>query len=237
MTLDEARDIVASVPHWYHAFEIYPGLRTPGVYDPSFVWDLMALGADLKGSRILDIGPSDGYFSREAHRRGAEVVSVDYRTRHHSGFAAMEKLYGHTLDHRQINIFDLPGAGLGGFDYIFFLGVLYHLPDMMRSFFILRSLARGPVFVETHSENDFCPDIPAARYYVRATLADDPTNFWVPNRLCIHDMLYDAGFDPVREHMINKHRLFVEARVNNDPLRRRKIELAYGRFSSADRSP
>jgi tRNA (mo5U34)-methyltransferase len=37
VTLIEARDLVASIPHWHHKFEIYPGLVTPGSYDPAFL--------------------------------------------------------------------------------------------------------------------------------------------------------------------------------------------------------
>ena len=31
----EAERLVAQHPWWYHRFEIYPGVVTPGVYDPS----------------------------------------------------------------------------------------------------------------------------------------------------------------------------------------------------------
>ena len=37
MDLDEARALVASVTHWHHEFEIFPGLVTPGTYQPTFL--------------------------------------------------------------------------------------------------------------------------------------------------------------------------------------------------------
>jgi tRNA (mo5U34)-methyltransferase len=86
------------------------------------------------------------------------------------------------------------------------------------------------VFFETHSENDFCRDIPAARYYRGATLASDHTNFWAPNRLCVYDMLYDAGFDIERDEVWTR-RLFVEAKaVETQGIRSQKIQLGYGRI-------
>src|SRR5947208_16440736 len=166
MTFEEATELVRTVAHWHHTFEIFPGLKTPGAYEPQFLLDKMQLGGDLKGCRVLDIGPADGFFSREVHKRGAEVVCIDYRPKNQSGFAVMEKLYGVELDFRQLNIYDLPKANLGHFDLVFFLGILYYMPDMLRALINVRDLARGTLFLESHSENDFCNDVAAARYHV-----------------------------------------------------------------------
>jgi tRNA (mo5U34)-methyltransferase len=227
LTLDEAKKLVHSVPHWHHAFEIFPGLRTPGTYDPMFLWEKLKLPQDLKGMRALDIGASDGFFSRTLCNRGAQVVCVDYRDKNLHGFGVMERLYGKPFDYRRMNLYDLTPNSLGKFDLILFLGVLYHLPDMMLAFNILRSLSSGTICVETHSENEFCADTSAARYYVHDSLNNDWTNFWAPNRLCVLDMLYDAGFDVARDESWGT-RLFVEARVNPDPKRLRKLAAAYG---------
>jgi tRNA (mo5U34)-methyltransferase len=32
----EARKMVAGIAHWYHKFEIWPGVVTPGSYEPQF---------------------------------------------------------------------------------------------------------------------------------------------------------------------------------------------------------
>jgi tRNA (mo5U34)-methyltransferase len=39
MTLDDGKTLGANVAHWRHAFEICPGLITPGTHDPSFLLD------------------------------------------------------------------------------------------------------------------------------------------------------------------------------------------------------
>ena len=228
MDLTTARQLVAKVPHWHHSFEIYPGLQTPGVYNPEFLLEKMRLDKDLSGCRILDIGPSDGFFSREAHKLGADVIGVDYREKGQTGFSVTEELYGKPLEHRRINLYDLPQANLGQFDIIFFLGVLYHLPDMVRGLAVVRQLSRGRVYLETHCEHDLSPDIAVARYYVDDTLSGDWTNFWGPNRRCILDMLYDTGFEVVRDEGWDS-RLFVETKaILPDSKRDRKIKVAYG---------
>lgn len=226
LTLDEARALVASVQHWHHAFEIYPGLQTPGTYNPGDLWDKLSLGEDLRGLRALDVGASDGFFSRNLRQRGADVVAVDYRDKTTNGFGVMERLYGEIFDYRRTNVYDLKPSELGTFDVILFLGVLYHLPDMMGALARLRSLARGKIYIESHSENEFCPNVAAARYYVHDTLNKDWTNFWSPNRLCLLDMIFDSGWDAVRDEAWDK-RLLVEAVVNESPMRLRKLKIAY----------
>lgn len=224
MHLDEARTLVESVPHWHHRFEIFPGLVTPGSYDPRFLIDKLRLPASLHGLRVLDIGASDGFYSLECHRRGAEVVAIDYRAKTGHGFAAMEAIAGVEIRYIQMNLYDMPSHDLGTFDIVLFMGVLYHLPDMLRALHAVRSACHGTLFLETHSENAFCPDIAAARYYQGASLAGDITNFWSPNRLCVLDMLRDAGFVPDRDEAWGD-RLLVKAKAGQDL---RKLRIAYG---------
>lgn len=229
MTLTEARALVAKVPHWHHTFEIYPGLVTPGSYDPQFLLDMLGLPADLSGMRVLDVGTSDGFFSVKLAQRGAEIVALDYRSKEEHGFHVTELLNSNVnITYHRMNVYDIDPSKLGQFDIVLFLGVLYHLPDMIKVLYTLRQCCRGLLFVETHSENEFCRDISAARYYSGATLANDHTNFWAPNRLCVLDMLHDTNFDVVKDEAWGQ-RLFVEARaVSVDGLRRQKMQLGYG---------
>jgi tRNA (mo5U34)-methyltransferase len=232
MTLDEARALVSKVPHWHHAFEIYPGLVTPGTYDPSFLLEETRLPLDLRGLRVLDIGTSDGFFAMQLARRGAEVVAIDYRGKQDHGYYVMELLNPVQIEYHTMNVYELADKQLGKFDIVLFMGVLYHLPDMIRALYMIRQCCQGALFVETHSENDFCRDIAAARYYKGSTLAKDLTNFWAPNRLCVLDMLHDTGFDVERDKTWGQ-RLFVAAKaVPTQGERNRKMQLAYGRIGN-----
>jgi tRNA (mo5U34)-methyltransferase len=224
---DEAEALVKSVAHWHHQFEIYPGLVTPGSYDPSFLWNKLHLDDRCKGRSVLDVGTSDGYFSKRLATLGAELLCVDYRAKTSHGFGVMEQLHGSIFPYEHSNVYELDAERLGKFDFVLFLGVLYHLPDMMRALRKLRALCGSTLFLETHSDNLFCPGFPAARYHKGTSLAGDLTNFWSPNELCVLDMLHDAGFDVVR-HETWGDRLFAEAAISTDPARSYKMDLAYG---------
>ena len=224
-----AQQLVDSVPHWQHRFEIYPGVVTPGSYDPAFLWDKLRLEGRCENRRIMDIGASDGYFTLRMSRLGAAVTAADFRAKSAHGFGVMEQITERDIPYKHVNIYDIDVREVGQFDTVLFLGVLYHLPDMMRAFHKLRTLCTDTLLLETHSDNDFCTGHSAARYFKAESLAGDITNFWSPNTQCVLDMLHDAGFDVVR-HDAWTDRLFVEATVSKDVRRAYKMDVAYGRL-------
>jgi len=223
----EAKRLVATVPHWHHRFEIHPGVITPGSYDPQFLLDAIAFPNDLRGQRVLDIGPSDGFFSLAAYRRGASVVAVDYREKDAHGFGIMETVTGARIDYRCANIYDLSPASLGSFDHVIFLGLLYHLPDMVKALAIARSLCHGKMYLESHAANDIASGDALARYYPDAELAGDITNFWSPNRACVRAMARDCAFDLLSDKVWGD-RYFGCFAANEDPARKYKLRMAYG---------
>ena len=231
MTIDfsTARNLVDSVTHWHHRYEIYPGITTPGSYDPSFLWSKLDIDDRCSGKTFLDIGASDGFFTSKIDKLGGSVTAVDFRKKDGHGFGVLEKIQGKEFPYIHSNIYDIDPEGIGKFDVVLFLGVLYHLPDMIKAFQKLKMLCRDTLLIETHSDNEFCAGFPAARYYKAATLAGDITNFWSPNAACVLDMLYDAGFDVIR-HETWTDRLFVEATVSHDPKRDYKMNIAYGKL-------
>jgi tRNA (mo5U34)-methyltransferase len=94
MTPIEAHNLVASIPHWHHKFEIYPGVVTPGSYDPVFLWGKLQIDERCAGKTILYIGASDGFYMRRMDMLGGKVTAVDFRSEEAHGFGVMEKLYG-----------------------------------------------------------------------------------------------------------------------------------------------
>lgn len=234
MTLDEAQSLVARVRHWHHRFEIHPGLVTPGAYDPGFLLDMLQLPARLDGLRVLDVGTSDGYFAQALWRRGAAVTAVDYRRKTDHGFWVTEAVTGMQAAYETCNVYDLSPATLGRFDIVLFLGVLYHLPDPLRALHLLHGLTAGRLFIETHCDTTLPPGIAAARYYREGTLAGDRSNFWSPNRLCVLDMLVDAGFRADRDEAWGD-RLFVACtRLDAGPGEGGKVDQAYASVRSPD---
>jgi tRNA (mo5U34)-methyltransferase len=223
----EARKMVASIAHWHHKFEICSGVVTPGTYEPRFLFDKLQLPDDMTGVRALDVGASDGFFSMQMALRGASVTAVDYRPKNLHGFALMESLTGLNFDYHQLNVYSITPDKFGCFDIVLFLGVLYHLPDMIRALDTLRQVCKGQLFLETEHERELQPGVAVARYYEAATLAGDITNFWSPNRECVNAMLRDAGFSPARSESWSPRRSLVNASATGVG-RTEKMRLAYG---------
>lgn len=223
MTKQKAQALVDSHPWWYHKYEIFPGIVTPGVYDPSGTLRELGLADDLKGQRILEIGPADGYFTKELTRRGASVVAVDYAAKDHYGFGKMELLSGRTFDFRQCNLYDLPDLKLGNFDLVICLGVFYHLPDICRGLYILRELTKSDLILETFISRKH-EELAMAEYLVADSQNNDDSNFWAPNARCIEAMMIDVGFD-LKDTWLNETRGMFKAKAVDRP---RKLPLAYG---------
>ncbi len=203
-------------------------METPGSYDPNFLLQHLDLPDDLSGLRALDVGPSDGFFSMHLARRGANVTSVDYRAKDAHGFGTMERITGLSFDYHQMNVYDISRDAIGGFDIVLFLGVLYHLPDMVRALDILRHVCDGRIFLETEYEPDLAPGMAVARYYEAASLANDFTNFWAPNKECVAAMLRDTGFTPGKQASSGR-RLLAEGKADG-AYRTQKMTVAYGKL-------
>src|SRR5437588_2171464 len=108
---------------WYHSFEGVDGVM-PLEWERER-WARFPIPGVLTGKRVLDIGPWDGWFSFEAERRGAEVTSVDcYEV---ANYHYVHRRLRSKAVHRILNLYELPAAGLGRFQIVFCLGVLYHL--------------------------------------------------------------------------------------------------------------
>jgi hypothetical protein len=59
----------------------------------------------------------------------------------------------------------------------YFLGVLYHLPDMIRALQMIRQCCGHTLFVKTRSENDFCRDRAALAKCIIDALKISPMAF------------------------------------------------------------
>lgn len=223
--VEKARSLVNSHKWWYHSFEIYPGVWTPGVYDPSGTLKELNLSADMKGMRILEIGPADGYFTKILSSRGAIVTAVDYAAKDHYGFAIMEQLSGTSYDFRHCNIFDLDPSSLGSFDMIICLGVLYHLPDLLRGLWKLSTIKTKHLILETFVSTKF-ENQGVAEYLHGVSPNGDYTNFWAPTPKCCELMLSDVGFR-VDKVWQNDTRAMFHCSTEGQVLPTKKMRVAY----------
>lgn len=223
MNLETAKKLIDKHAHWHHKFEIAPGLMTPGSYDPRFMMEKLDLPTSLAGKKVLDIGASDGYFSLELHKRGANVTALDYRDKSVSGFSTMETINDVKIRHVVASVYDIDSS-FGEFDIVLHLGVIYHLPDIPASLWRARQVCKGVIFLESYVE-DFNTNKPMARYYEADTLVGDASNFWAPNAECMEAMLRDAGFVTQKTHRWGDRAMVVAEATGSA----KKIEIAYGK--------
>jgi tRNA (mo5U34)-methyltransferase len=179
---------------WYHSFELSDGTRIDGVMPLEWLrerWSRFPIPADLSGGRVLDIGPWDGWFSFEAERHGAAVTSVDREEQ--AGYLAMHRRLGSKAEYRTLDLYELPTAGLGRFDIVFCLGVLYHLKHPVLGLEIVAGLTTELAIVETFIiEGD--PEIPRMEFYETDELNGHMDNWVGPTANCVLAMCRTAGF-------------------------------------------
>jgi tRNA (mo5U34)-methyltransferase len=185
---------------WYHSFELPDGTLIDGVNPLARLRERFArfpIPADLRGRRLLDIGAWDGWFSFEAERRGAQVTAVDCVEEPH--FIELHRRLSSRVDYRVLEIYELPAAGLGRFDIVFLLGVLYHLRHPLLGLEIVCGLTTGIAIVESFVTDgdtwrEHTDDIPALEFYEGYELADRFDNWVGPSVACLLAMCRAAGF-------------------------------------------
>ncbi|TIW16748.1 MAG: TIGR04290 family methyltransferase, partial [Mesorhizobium sp.] len=116
------------------------------------------------------------------------------------------------IEFRELSVYDVASLG-ERFDIVLFMGVLYHLRhpllalDLIRAhvandLMIFQSMQRGSNGVLPLEQNYHFwtrdlfdrPEFPKL-HFIEHRYADDPTNWWIPNRACTEAMLRSAGFE------------------------------------------
>jgi tRNA (mo5U34)-methyltransferase len=203
---DGVRQLVLSRP-WFHTIDLGHGVVTPGIDASAEKLGLIGLPERLDGTSVLDVGAFDGFFAFEAERRGAaRVVAADEFCWSHPesplldgrGFDIARWALSSSVEKVVVSVEDLTPAAVGGrFDYVLFLGVLYHAPDPMRYLRNVAEVCAGTLILETHVDA-VDQDRPMMVFYPGGTLGGDPSNFWGPNPACVQAMLEEVGFTGVR---------------------------------------
>lgn len=181
---------------WWHSIDLGAGGITPGAHKLEELRDNFArfeLPEDLTGKRVLDIGCWDGFYSFEAERRGAEVVSVDC-WRPEKYFVAHEALQSRAQFH-ELSVYEVTRDRLGSFDIVFFLGVLYHLRHPLLALERVCEVTRDCALIESHViDHARATAYPNMEFYEQAELGGQYDNWWGPNSECLLRMTRAAGF-------------------------------------------
>ena len=217
---EEIQREVESLGPWFHDLDLH-GVRTaPDHPLGNFLRDLWAtvepaFPKDLTGKTVLDIGCNAGFYTFQLASRGARVTGVDHDPHYlrQARFAA--EVLGHDVELLEMEAYDVPELGRR-FDYIVFMGVLYHLRypllglDRVRQVvgrrMVFQTLVRGELepmqtaedyaFEEESIFSD--PRFPRL-HFIEHRYAGDPTNWWVANESAVAAMVRAADFE-IEEH-------------------------------------
>jgi tRNA (mo5U34)-methyltransferase len=216
----EIRRRVEALGPWFHNIDLH-GVKTApnhflGDY-PAVKWHKFAaaIPADLSGRTVLDVGCNAGFYSMEMKRRGAaRVVGIDSDDEYLAQARLAAEVNELDIEFHRLSVYDV-GALKESFDLVLFMGVLYHLrhpllaldllhEHAVRDFLVFQSMQRGSAEVCKLQDNyQFWETEPFDKstypklHFVEHRYADDPTNWWIPNRACAEAMLRSAGFEIV----------------------------------------
>jgi tRNA (mo5U34)-methyltransferase len=200
---------------WFHNLDLHGVATAPnhflGDY-PNVKWRHIAraIPQDLTGATVLDIGCNAGFYSIEMKSRGAaRVLGVDVDDRYlkQAHFAA--QTLGFDIEFEKRSVYDVDAIA-GQFDYVLFMGVLYHLRYPLYALdkvvkkvggqLIFQTMIRGSENAsELNHDYHFWnkevfsdPNFPCM-YFIEQSYANDPTNWWIPNRAAAEGMLRSTG--------------------------------------------
>jgi tRNA (mo5U34)-methyltransferase len=218
LSAEEIRQRVKALGPWFHNLDLNGIATAPehflGDY-PAVKWQRFcdAIAVDLSDRSVLDIGCNAGFYSMEMKRRGAKrVLGIDSDDDYIAQARFAAEVKGLDIEFRCLSVYDV-GALAERFDVVLFLGVLYHLrhpllaldllnQHVVNDILVFQSMQRGSSQVDCLRENyDFweteCFDSSGfpKMHFIEKRYADDPTNWWVPNRACVEAMLRSAGFE------------------------------------------
>ncbi|HEX3748096.1 MAG TPA: DUF1698 domain-containing protein [Bryobacteraceae bacterium] len=185
---------------WYHSFLLPDGTRLEGLVPLERLlwrWSQYPIPAQLTGKRVLDTGAWDGWFSFEAERRGAQVVAIDCVEI--PNFLELHRKLASQVDYRILDFYELPEAHLGAFDYVLFLGILYHLKHPLLALETVCALTTDTAIVESfvtdgNTWREHAGDVPTMEFYETDELGNQLDNWIGPSVGCLLAMCRAAGF-------------------------------------------
>ena len=218
LSTEQIRQRVEELGEWFHNLDL-GGVKTApdhflGDY-PQIKWQQFssAVPEDLTGKSVLDVGCNAGFYSIQMKRRGAaRVVAIDTDEQYLEQARFAAKISEAEIEFRKLSVYRV-GDLRERFDLVLFMGVLYHLrhpllalellhEHVVADLLVTQSLLRGArdnmdvprdfPFWETEI---FGRDEFPRMYFVEQRFANDPTNWWIPNRPCFEAMLRSAGFE------------------------------------------
>lgn len=204
---------------WFHNIDLFGVPTAPNHFlgdFPNVKWQHIsgALPQDISGADVLDIGCNGGFYSIEMKRRGARrVLSIDVDDRYLNQARFAAQTLGFQIEFQKRSVYEVDGIA-GQFDYVFFMGLFYHLrypvyaldqvvkkirPDGR---LVFQSMLRGSTEIKEWQEDyrfweteQFGHPAYPCMYFVEHMYANDQTNWWIPNRAAAEAVLRSSGLE------------------------------------------
>ncbi len=213
------RQRIRELGDWFHNLDLHGVSTAPEHFlgdFPNVKWKEIApsIPKDLRGATVLDIGCNGGFYSLEMKRRGAErVLGIDVDDRYLAQARFAAETLGYSIELEKRSVYEVDQIA-GQFDYVLFMGVLYHLRYPMYALdkvvkkvggkLVFQTMIRGSEQAcqweknyhfwnkEIFEDRDF-----PCMYFIEHEYANDPTNWWIPNRGAAEAMLRSTGLEIV----------------------------------------
>jgi SAM-dependent methyltransferase len=156
-------------------------------------WERYALPEDMTGKSFMDVGCWEGVNCAEATRRNAEhVVGLDLCT----SDELRKNVDKFGFEFVQMDIFSEKWLELDSYDVVVCSGVLYHVENVVSLLLRLRKVTRGLLVLETATRD---VGIEEPLLMLKTGDQDDAnlSNWWVPNRSAVFELLRLCGFESV----------------------------------------
>lgn len=210
---------ISELGDWFHNLDLHGVPTAPNHFlgdFPNIKWKHIqdVIPGDLAGASVLDIGCNGGFYSLQLKRRGAErVLGIDVDDRYLSQARFAAEQLGLKIEFEKRSVYDVANIA-GQFDYVFFMGVFYHLRYPLFALdsiikkvggkLIFQTMVRGSEQAKAFQENyhfwnkEIFSDLQFPQmYFIEHRYADDPTNWWIPNASACEAMLRSSGLEIV----------------------------------------
>ena len=215
--------------YFFQGWEVFPGHKANGGKLVGEHLKRLDVPDRLDGLRVLDIAPWNGFFGFECLRRGArQLVALGPEDPDITGFTQTTQLLeiGDKVHYVQGSVYDIKDLGLGKFDLVMFLGVIYHLRHPLLAMDLMHDHCEqnGIILVDSPLANQVgnvadgarrdalrpawnaVQDIPIATF-VRGgadlPIGRDPYNWFIPNQACVAAWVKSSGFEILHETTID----------------------------------
>ena len=201
----------------FQSWNVFPGHRTIGPKSVEGALEKLRFPLHIRGKRVLEIAPWNGFFSFECVRRGAaEVVALGPDDPNMTGFnKTRELLEIDNVSYIKESVYNIRNIDIGTFDIVLFLGVIYHLRYPLLALDLIHDVCVDRLYVDcptidnygliigsesqknvTRSAWGAVQNVPIIYYSQEdeVNARRDPFNWFLPNERALRDFVTSSGF-------------------------------------------